>query len=294
MDKLNTLDKRNHKRYNSWKNLWYALILAGLLDMNTPSYAQMNTPIKDATEQVQPQIDKALIQIPSIYQGKIDELLKNNNVMKDNDAKNFTEDFISKEMEADWKISKENQLLFIRHSIYKQVTDQDLYDGKDGNQQIAEDFNNKGVNIRIKVCWQRYKDWIIAYMSELSAEAEKRSAEAEKRSAEAEKRSAEAEKRSAEAEKRSAEAEKRSAEAEKRSAEADSLSAQYRQQSINAINNTFGAVIDFYNSYQASPDPKRLESFKPKVERLISRCKELDINYKEKLPKEVREFFNIE
>jgi len=72
--------------------------------------------------------------------------------MKDNDAKNYTEDFISKEMAADWKISKENQLLFIRHSIYKQVTDQDLYDGKDGNQQIAEDFNNRGVSIRIRAC----------------------------------------------------------------------------------------------------------------------------------------------
>ena len=92
----------------------------------------------------------------------------------------------------------------------------------------------------------------------------------------------------------SANAQQRSAEADRRSAEADSLSAQYRQQSINAINNTFGAVIDFYNSYQASPDPKRLESFKPKVERLISRCKELNINYKEKLPKKVREFFNID
>ncbi len=99
---------------------------------------------------------------------------------------------------------------------------------------------------------------------------------------------------SAEARQRSAEADRRSAQYKQESAEADSLSVQYRQQSINAINNTFGAVIDFYNSYQASPDPKRLESFKPKVERLISRCKELNINYKEKLPKEVREFFNID
>ena len=59
------------------------------------------------------------------------------------------------------------------------------------------------------------------------------------------------------------------------SAEADRRSAEARQQSINAINSTFEAVIDFYTSYQKSPDLKRLESFKPKVEWLISRCKDL-------------------
>lgn len=118
------------------------------------------------------------IKLPPIYQNKLDDFLTNNNVMKDDDAKFFTINFVEKEMEADQWISKENQLLFIRHNIYRQVTDQDLYDGKDGNQQIAEDFSNKGVSIRIRVCWQRYKNWIIAYMNELSADAQQRSADA--------------------------------------------------------------------------------------------------------------------
>lgn len=120
------------------------------------------------------------LKLPKVYQTKLDDFLANNTVMKDNDAKNFTLNFIEKEMEADWSISKENQLLFIWHAIYKQVTENDLYDGKDGNQKIAEDFSNKAVNIRIRACGQKYRSGIISYMNELSAEAQQRSAEAVK------------------------------------------------------------------------------------------------------------------
>lgn len=120
------------------------------------------------------------LKLPKVYQTKLDDFLANNTVMKDHDAKNFTLNFIEKEMEADWSISKENQLLFIWHAIYKQVTGNDLYDGKDGNQKIAEDFSNKAVNIRIRACGQKYRSGIISYMNELSAEAQQRSAEAVK------------------------------------------------------------------------------------------------------------------
>lgn len=125
------------------------------------------------------------LKLPKVYQTKLDDFLANNTVMKDNDAKNFTLNFIEKEMEADWSISKENQLLFIWHAIYKQVTGNDLYDGKDGDQKIAEDFSNKAVNIRIRACGQKYRSGIISYMNELSAEAQQRSAQAQQRSAEA-------------------------------------------------------------------------------------------------------------
>ena len=184
MNNINTSNKNdNPKKYNSWRNLWYALILAWLLNVNAPTYANSNN-YKNITtdEQVSYNANSVKwIELPSIYQYKLDNLLANNNVMKDDDAKIFTISFVEKEMEADWWINKENQLLFIRHSIYKQLTDQDLYDGKDGNQQIAEDFSNRGVTIRIRACWQKYKNWIIAYMNELSAEARQQSAEAIKK-----------------------------------------------------------------------------------------------------------------
>ena len=125
------------------------------------------------------------IKLPTVYQNKLDDFLANNNVMKDEWTKAFTINFVEKEMEADRWISKENQLLFIRHAIYKQVTDNDLYDGQDGNQKIAEDFNNKGVHIRIRVCWQKYRNWALAYMNQRSAEARQQSADYDRRTAEA-------------------------------------------------------------------------------------------------------------
>ena len=192
------------------------------------------------------------LKLPTVYQNKLDDFLTNNNVMKDEWTRTFTTNFVEKEMETDRWISKENQLLFIRHAIYKQVTDQDLYDWQDGNQKIAEDFNNRGVNIRIRACWQKYRNWALAYMNQRSAEARQQSAEARQQSAEA------------------------------------------RQQSINALNKALDGVIDFYNSYQISPDPTRLESFKPKVKELISRCKDLWIDYKAKLSPEMLKFYGVE
>jgi hypothetical protein len=41
------------------------------------------------------------MKLPTIYQNKLDDFLANNNVMKDNDAKTFTINFVEKEMEAD-------------------------------------------------------------------------------------------------------------------------------------------------------------------------------------------------
>lgn len=93
--------------------------------------------------------------------------------MKDEGTNAFTKDFVSKEMETDWSISKENQLLFIWHAIYKQVTDKDLYDGQDGDQKIEEDFNNKTVNVRIRACGQKYRNGALAYMNQRSAEAKR-------------------------------------------------------------------------------------------------------------------------
>ena len=119
------------------------------------------------------------LKLPKVYQTKLDDFLANNNVMKDEGTNAFTKDFVSKEMETDWSISKENQLLFIWHAIYKQVTDKDLYDGQDGDQKIAEDFNNRGVNIRIRACGQKYRNGALAYMNQRSAEAIKETMKAD-------------------------------------------------------------------------------------------------------------------
>ena len=188
MNNVNTINKIDYpKKSTSWKNLWYAVMLSGLLNASTPTYAHTNIS-KDTTEQVDSKTDKLnWIKLPTIYKNKLDDFLTNNTVMKDCGTKSFTMDFVSKEMESDRCISKEHQLLFIRHAIYKQTTEKDLYDGQDGDQNILDDFNVKTVNLRIKVCWQKFQNKVVAYMNERSADAEKRSAQYKQESADAEK-----------------------------------------------------------------------------------------------------------
>ncbi|MCR5550584.1 MAG: hypothetical protein K6F40_06585 [Bacteroidales bacterium] len=137
-------------------------------------------------ENIVDRLNKTLgVRLPAEYEVKVKNFVDTNNVMKDEDAVSFTEQYIVKEMGTDWNIDKQNQLLFIWHYIYKQVTDKDLYIGNDGNTQLESDFNNRGVNIRIRVGGERYKNEIIAYMKQLSAEARQQSAEYDRRIAEA-------------------------------------------------------------------------------------------------------------
>jgi len=285
MNNINTIDKSNNPKPNSWRNLWYVLMLAGLLNTNSPTCAQTNDYNNTTTEQVTPQTNTLnWIKLPTVYQNKLDEFLANNTVMKDNDAKNYTLNFVEKEMESDRWISKENQLLFIRHAIYKQVTDQNLYDWQDGNQKLAEDFSNKAVSIRIRACGQKYRNWIITYMNGISAEARQQSAEARQQSAEARQQSAEARQQSAEARQQSAEARQQSAEARQQSAEA--IKETMKLDSIRISKN----LQEFYDMYSKNPNiikQEEINFMKKRTKEVIFECKKYWINYRAILLKEV-------
>lgn len=152
------------------KNILLAL---ALLVLAVPLWAQ--------TEDIVDRLDKALgVTLPDGYRQKVKDFVHTNNVMKDKDAAQFTEQFILEEMKKDWKISRQNQLLFIWHSIYYQITDRNLYDvgGTDDNEKRIEEFNSKGITIRIRASGSKYKLSCITYMEERSAEAARRSAEA--------------------------------------------------------------------------------------------------------------------
>lgn len=49
---INTIDKNNNPKPNGWRNLWYALMLAWLLNTNSPTYAQTNNSNYNTTEQI--------------------------------------------------------------------------------------------------------------------------------------------------------------------------------------------------------------------------------------------------
>ena len=124
-------------------------------------------------------------------------------VIKSKIGSEYTEEFIKEQMNSSWGINNQNQLIFVWSAVYKQITDEDLYDGSDGDDSRLDDFAE--VVDRWEACGNKYAEGFNKYMEQKSAEAKQRSAEAQKRSAEAQKRSAEAQKRSAEAQKRSAE-----------------------------------------------------------------------------------------
>jgi len=92
--------------------------------------------------------NQAKYSIPSIYKQKLDTFLKNDLPIIKIDSTSswkFTAEFVKKEMESDWGISKNNQMLFVWHSIYGQFTGKDLYDGRDGDSIRYEDFINKQI-----------------------------------------------------------------------------------------------------------------------------------------------------
>ena len=144
-----------------------------LLVLAVPLWAQ--------TEDIVDRLDKALgVTLPDGYRQKVKDFVHTNNVLKDEGTAQFTEQFILEEMKKDWKISRQNQLLFIWHSIYYQITDSNLYDvgGTDDNEKRIEEFNSKGITIRIRASGSKYKLSCITYMEQRSAEAKQRSAEA--------------------------------------------------------------------------------------------------------------------
>lgn len=122
------------------------------------------------------------VELPSEYKAPVKAYVQSSKVLEGDEAI-FTEQFITQQMKEDWGINKQNQLLFIWDAIYEQITKKNFYDGEDGNKQRLDDFEKALDNI--EACGKKYKQDIIAYMKQQSAEARQQSAEARQQSAEA-------------------------------------------------------------------------------------------------------------
>ena len=121
-------------------------------------------------------LDAALgVSLPSDYKSKVKDFAKTNKVLKDGDGCAFTEGFIKEQMKQNWGISKSNQLIFVWSAIYNKLTNNDLYDGSDGNDKRLDEFGD--VIDNIEQCGNKYVDDINAYMKKLSAEYRQQSAE---------------------------------------------------------------------------------------------------------------------
>ena len=209
-----------------------------------------------AQESIIDRLDKSLgVKLPAEYEAKVRDLLKNSNVFKVIGADDCTAQFIENWMGKDWKIDKQNQLVFLWHCIYKKITDDDLYNPEDGDSKRLQDFNDRVVGMRIRAAGQGYENEIVAYMNKVSAEAQQRSAEAQQRIAEA----------------------------DQRIAAADQQIAETNQEADKALKEGLGMIVDNYHKFKTDPSDLMLEnlkSFKLDLEKLIRLSKRFNFDYK--------------
>ena len=136
-----------------------------------------------AQESIIDRLDKSLgVKLPAEYEAKVRDLLKNSNVFKVKGADDCTAQFIENWMRKDWKIDKQNQLVFLWHCIYKKITDDDLYNPEDGDSNRLQDFNDRVVGMRIRAAGQGYENEIVAYMNKVSEEVQRQSEDAQRQS----------------------------------------------------------------------------------------------------------------
>ena len=208
------------------------------------------------------------VELPSEYKAPVKAYVQGSKVLEGDEAI-FTEQFITQQMKEDWGINKQNQLLFIWDAIYEQITKKNFYDGEDGNKQRLADFEEAMDNI--EACGKKYKQDIIAYMKQQSAEARQQSAEARQQSAEARQQSAEARQQSAEARQQSAEAVQ-----------------------VTKITDYIGLIqsIRFYTLQNIATESEIIQA-KKHTNYFIEGCKKFDIDYHALLPLEVQRFYDI-
>ena len=253
-----------------------------------------------AQETIIGRLDKSLgVKLPAAYEAKVRELIKNNDVFKVRGADDFTAQFIENEMKADWNIDKQNQLLFLWHSIYKKITKEDLYDGQDGDAKVAEDFGSRIVGLKMRISGQKYENSIADFFDKKNAEYDRQSAEYDRQSAEARQRTAENERLADEANRKADEniriideANRGIAEALKKTMKTDSLALK--------------DVVKFYTLYKNNPSivkPGEIKLSKETANWFFKNCEENGIDYKailhkevgdEKMLKEMLKFYGIE
>ena len=264
-------------------------VVVATLFLVSPTQAQSQTDIID-------RLDATLgVSLPSEYKANIRGNEKMQRVIKSKIGSEYTEGFIKEQMNSSWGINNQNQLIFVWSAVYKQITDEDLYDGSDGDDSRLDDFGD--IVDRWEACGNKYAEGFNKYMEQKSAEAERRSAEAKQKSAEAERRSAEYDRRSAEADRRSAEYDRRSAEADRRSAEYDRRIAEYDKEITKKTSSRLENLVKFYSLYKKDPKtvyPDEIARMKVSAKEIVQDCKEYNIDYKKELTPEILKFYGIE
>ena len=96
--------------------------------------------LNDTTNLLDKMNQKFWINLPSQYNENLKSFISNSNTLNYEAAAKFTENFISEQMSQDWWVSEENKYLFIRCAIYYILTNQELYDWSDWNEQRYNEY----------------------------------------------------------------------------------------------------------------------------------------------------------
>ena len=236
-------------------------VVVATLFLVFPTQAQSQTDIID-------RLDATLgVSLPSEYKANIRGNEKMQRVIKSKSGSEYTEGFIKEQMNSSWGINNQNQLIFVWSAVYKQITDEDLYDGSDGDDNRVDDFAE--VVDRWEACGNKYAEGFNKYMEQKSAEAKQRSAEAKQRSAEADRRSAEYDRRIAE----------------------------YDKEITKKTSSRLENLVKFYSLYKKDPKtvyPDEIARMKVSAKEIVQDCKEYNIDYKKELTPEILKFYGIE
>ena len=81
------------------------------------------------------------VRLPAEYESMVKGFLSDK-VYNSNFSTDFIEQFIVGQMKQDWKIDKQNQLLFMWSSIYEQFTKKELFDIDDLNEKQLKDYED--------------------------------------------------------------------------------------------------------------------------------------------------------
>lgn len=236
-------------------------VVVATLFLVSPTQAQSQTDIID-------RLDATLgVSLPSEYKANIRGNEKMQRVIKSKSGSEYTEGFIKEQMNSSWGINNQNQLIFVWSAVYKQITDEDLYDGSDGDDNRVDDFAE--VVDRWEACGNKYAEGFNKYMEQKSAEAKQRSAEYDRRSAEADRRSAEYDRRIAE----------------------------YDKEITKKTSSRLENLVKFYSLYKKDPKtvyPDEIARMKVSAKEIVQDCKEYNIDYKKELTPEMLKFYGIE
>ena len=258
--------------------------------------------LNDTTNLLDKMNQKFWITLPSQYNENLKSFISNSNTLNYEAAAQFTENFISEQMSQDWWVSEENQYLFIRCAIYYILTNQELYDWSDWNEQryneyeIAfeyflncEEIYKTKLKELIENEQQRAKD---------DAQRAKDDAQRAKDDAQRAKDDVQRAKDDAQRAKDDAQRAKDDAQRAKDDAQRAKDDAQRAKDDVMKTDSiSLKELTDYYLSYQQDPNSatqEELNEIRNIAENLIQSCIKYWIDYKQILSPEVRKFYWIE